>query len=87
MEEAPLMAVGVANTVCVRVTKQPDIVLVKVMVAVPGATPVSTPEPVPMVATAAFEEAQTPLPAPDEESEVLTPLQVEEVPVMLPGCG
>ncbi len=87
IEEAPLMAAGDAKTVCVRVTKQPDNVLVKVMVVVPAATPVRTPEPVPMVATAVLEELQTPLPAPDEESVVLIPEQVDAVPVMLPGCG
>lgn len=55
------------------------------MVAVPGDTPVSVPEPVPIEATDEFEEVQFPLPAPETVSVELEPAHVELVPVMAPG--
>lgn len=57
------------------------------MVAVPGDTPVSVPEPVPMAATDEFEEVHVPLPEPETVSVELEPAHVEPVPVMAPGCG
>ena len=85
MPLTPLMADGRSLTVTMVVVMQP-VGKVYVMIVVPNATPVTTPEPATTVAIVVLSLAHVP-PVEASVSDVVAPMQTLAVPVMVAGNG